>query len=62
MDFLSSIKAAKKREAKVKTGAITTLNVTQIGDGKLKILSVKTMSTNGPSYGRTIKEDVKHGS
>ncbi|NQX57806.1 L-fucose/L-arabinose isomerase family protein [Paenibacillus qinlingensis] len=35
-------------EAKVKTGAITTLNVTQTGDGKLKLISSEGESTNGP--------------
>ncbi|WP_222708717.1 hypothetical protein [Paenibacillus sp. N3.4] len=35
-------------EAKVKTGAITTLNVTQTGDGKLKMISSEGQSTNGP--------------
>ncbi|UKS30479.1 hypothetical protein LOZ80_16655 [Paenibacillus sp. HWE-109] len=35
-------------EAKVKTGAITTLNVTQTGDGKLKLISSEGQSTNGP--------------
>lgn len=35
-------------EAKVKTGAITTLNVTQTGDGKLKMIVSEGMSTNGP--------------
>ncbi|MDQ0921116.1 L-fucose/L-arabinose isomerase family protein [Paenibacillus sp. V4I5] len=35
-------------EAKVKTGAITTLNVTQTGDGRLKLISSEGESTNGP--------------
>jgi len=35
-------------EAKVKTGPITTLNVTQTGDGKLKLLSSEAESTDGP--------------
>lgn len=35
-------------EAKVKTGPITTLNVTQTGDGKLKLISSEAESTNGP--------------
>ncbi|MDR1549576.1 MAG: L-fucose/L-arabinose isomerase family protein [Hungatella sp.] len=34
-------------EAKVKTGEITTLNVTQTGDGKLKFISSEAMSTAG---------------
>ncbi|WNR46307.1 L-fucose/L-arabinose isomerase family protein [Paenibacillus roseipurpureus] len=34
-------------EAKVKTGAITTLNVTQTGDGRLKLISSEGTSTNG---------------
>lgn len=35
-------------EAKVKTGNITTLNVTQTGDGRLKLISSEGQSTNGP--------------
>lgn len=35
-------------EAKVKTGAVTTLNVTQTGDGKLKLIISEGVSTNGP--------------
>ncbi|MGG3490928.1 hypothetical protein ABES19_14060, partial [Brevibacillus choshinensis] len=35
-------------EAKVKTGPITTLNVTQTGDGKLKMIISEGDSTNGP--------------
>jgi len=35
-------------EAKVKTGPITTLNVTQTGDGKLKLVSSEAESTDGP--------------
>ncbi|WP_233531396.1 L-fucose/L-arabinose isomerase family protein [Paenibacillus alkalitolerans] len=35
-------------EAKVKTGPITTLNVTQTGDGKLKLIVSEGESTNGP--------------
>ncbi|MEK3883245.1 L-fucose/L-arabinose isomerase family protein [Paenibacillus sp. PL2-23] len=35
-------------EAKVKTGPITTLNVTQTGDGKLKLIISEGESTNGP--------------
>lgn len=35
-------------EAKVRTGAITTLNVTQTGDGKLKLISSEGEATNGP--------------
>ncbi|HEU5011626.1 MAG TPA: L-fucose/L-arabinose isomerase family protein [Roseiflexaceae bacterium] len=35
-------------EAKVKAGPITTLNVTQTGDGKLKLISSEGESTNGP--------------
>ncbi|MED4750914.1 L-fucose/L-arabinose isomerase family protein [Brevibacillus choshinensis] len=35
-------------EAKVKTGPITTLNVTQTGDGKLKMIISEGESTNGP--------------
>ncbi|WP_261807918.1 hypothetical protein [Paenibacillus sp. N3.4] len=35
-------------EAKVKTGAITTLNVTLTGDGKLKMISSEGQSTKGP--------------
>lgn len=35
-------------EAKVKTGPITTLNVTQTGDGKLKLIISEAESTNGP--------------
>ena len=35
-------------EAKVKTGPLTTLNVTQTGDGKLKFISSEGDSTNGP--------------
>ena len=35
-------------EAKVGAGPITTLNVTQTGDGKLKLISGEGESTNGP--------------
>lgn len=35
-------------EAKVRTGAVTTLNVTQTGDGRLKLISSEGESTNGP--------------
>lgn len=35
-------------EAKVKTGPVTTLNVTQTGDGKLKLIVSEGISTNGP--------------
>jgi L-arabinose isomerase len=35
-------------EAKVKTGPVTTLNVTQTGDGKLKLIASEGISTNGP--------------
>ncbi|SFE98184.1 L-arabinose isomerase [Paenibacillus algorifonticola] len=35
-------------EAKVRTGPITTLNLTQTGDGKLKLISSEAESTNGP--------------
>lgn len=35
-------------EAKVRTGPITTLNVTQTGDGKLKLISGQGESTDGP--------------
>jgi L-arabinose isomerase len=35
-------------EAKVKTGPITTLNVTQTMDGKLKFIASEAESTNGP--------------
>ncbi|MEH7073471.1 L-fucose/L-arabinose isomerase family protein [Neobacillus drentensis] len=35
-------------EAKVKTGPITTLNVTQTGDGRLKLIVSEGISTNGP--------------
>jgi L-arabinose isomerase len=35
-------------EAKVRIGPITTLNVTQTGDGKLKLISGEGESTNGP--------------
>ncbi|THF74309.1 L-fucose/L-arabinose isomerase family protein [Cohnella fermenti] len=35
-------------EAKVRTGPITTLNVTQTGDGKLKLISSEAESTSGP--------------
>ena len=35
-------------EAKVRTGPITTLNLTQTGDGKLKLISGEGESTNGP--------------
>jgi L-arabinose isomerase len=34
-------------EAKVKTGPVTTLNVTQTGDGKLKLISSEGASTDG---------------
>ncbi|QIZ05405.1 arabinose isomerase [Priestia megaterium] len=36
-------------EAKVKTGPVTTLNVTQSGDGKLKLIVSEGISTNGPT-------------
>lgn len=36
-------------EAKVRTGPITTLNVTQTGDGKLKLISGQGVSTDGPT-------------
>ncbi|MFX3635354.1 MAG: arabinose isomerase [Candidatus Pristimantibacillus sp.] len=35
-------------EAKVRTGPITTLNVTQTGDGRLKLISSEGESTSGP--------------
>ena len=35
-------------EAKVKTGTVTTLNVTQTGDGMLKLIVSEGISTNGP--------------
>jgi len=35
-------------EAKVKTGPVTTLNVTQTGDGRLKLIISEGESTNGP--------------
>ena len=35
-------------EAKVRQGPITTLNVTQTGDGRLKLISSEGESTNGP--------------
>jgi len=35
-------------EAKVKSGPITTLNVTQTGDGKLKLIISEGQSTDGP--------------
>jgi L-arabinose isomerase len=35
-------------EAKVRTGPVTTLNVTQTGDGKLKLIIGEGESTNGP--------------
>ncbi|HEY0865888.1 MAG TPA: L-fucose/L-arabinose isomerase family protein [Fimbriimonas sp.] len=35
-------------EAKVRTGPITTLNVTQTGDGRLKLISSEGQSTDGP--------------
>ncbi len=35
-------------EAKVRSGPITTLNLTQTGDGKLKLISGEGESTNGP--------------
>lgn len=35
-------------EAKVRTGPITTLNLTQTGDGRLKLISGEGESTNGP--------------
>jgi L-arabinose isomerase len=35
-------------EAKVRSGPITTLNVTQTGDGKLKLISSEGESTRGP--------------
>ena len=34
-------------EAKVRTGAVTTLNMTQTFDGKLKMISSEAESTNG---------------
>ena len=36
-------------EAKVRTGPITTLNVTQTGDGRLKLISSEGTSTDGPT-------------
>jgi L-arabinose isomerase len=36
-------------EAKVRSGPITTLNVTQTGDGKLKLISGQGISTDGPT-------------
>jgi len=36
-------------EAKVRTGAVTTLGVTQTGDGKLKLISSEGESTDGPT-------------
>ncbi len=36
-------------EAKVRSGPITTLNVTQTGDGKLKLISGQGSSTDGPT-------------
>ena len=42
-------------EAKVKTGAITTLNVTQTGDGKLKLIS-----SEGRVYERADHENRQH--
>ncbi|WP_042462344.1 L-fucose/L-arabinose isomerase family protein [Neobacillus dielmonensis] len=35
-------------EAKIKTGSITTLNVTQTGDGRLKLIISEAESTDGP--------------
>ena len=35
-------------EAKVKTGPVTTLNVTQTGDGRLKLIVSEAESVNGP--------------
>jgi len=35
-------------EAKVRSGPVTTLNVTQTGDGKLKLISSEGESTRGP--------------
>lgn len=35
-------------EAKVRSGPITTLNVTQTGDGRLKLIASEGESTNGP--------------
>src|SRR5690606_8417477 len=35
-------------EAKVKTGPVTTLGVTQTGDGKLKLIISEAESTDGP--------------
>ena len=35
-------------EAKVRTGPVTTLNLTQTGDGKLKLISSEGASTDGP--------------
>ena len=35
-------------EAKVKTGPVTTLNVTQTGDGNLKLIISEAESTSGP--------------
>ena len=36
-------------EAKVRTGPITTLNVTQTGEGRLKLISSEGTSTDGPT-------------
>ncbi|MEP7113085.1 MAG: L-fucose/L-arabinose isomerase family protein [Ilumatobacteraceae bacterium] len=36
-------------EAKVRTGAVTTLNVTQTADGRLKLISSEGTSTDGPT-------------
>jgi L-arabinose isomerase len=36
-------------EAKVRTGAVTTLNVTQTADGRLKLISSEGASTDGPT-------------
>ena len=36
-------------EAKVRTGPITTLNVTQTGDGRLRLISSEAQSTDGPT-------------
>ena len=36
-------------EAKVRTGAVTTLNVTQTADGRLKLISSEGLSTDGPT-------------
>jgi L-arabinose isomerase len=36
-------------EAKVRTGAVTTLNVTQTRDGRLKLISSEGVATDGPT-------------